>query len=129
MPQMQNASFFILVTGQLTAATVAGRGKATKATHTDKWLPVGIQPQTVLHVTIQIVKAWQAYLGKWLSHGIIFIIYISYSKQTNFNCIRLEYTWTVDLWDRLPSEIVALVSFIFHLFLDSHLWVRDQIST
>lgn len=26
------------------------------------------------------------------------------------------------LWDRTSSEIVALVGFSFHLFLDSHLW-------
>lgn len=61
-----------------------------------------------------------------ITYDIIFIIYISCSKQRNYNCIGLEYTWTVDLWDRLPSKVIALVGFSFHLLEDSHLWVSPN---
>lgn len=54
-----------------------------------------------------------------ITHGIIFIIYVSCCKQTNYRCIGLGY--------RLPSEIVALLGFSFHYFLDSHLWMWVQI--
>lgn len=51
--------------------------------------------------------------------GIIFIIYVSCCKQTNYSCIGLGY--------RLLSEIVALLGLSFHYFLDSHLWMWVQI--